>query len=38
MVFIIITILTFAGAICGVLGLGEKECICKYNYTEEENK
>lgn len=29
-VTIIITLLTFAGAVCGVWGLGESEGVCKY--------
>jgi hypothetical protein len=28
----IITLLTFAGAVCGVWGLGESENVCKYDY------
>lgn len=37
-VTIIITVLTFAGAVCGVWGLGEKENICKYDYMEDDTQ
>jgi hypothetical protein len=39
MILVIITVLSFAGAICGVWGLGEKEGICNYDYMgENENE
>lgn len=37
LITIIITLLTFAGAVCGIWGIGESEGICKYDYTEDTN-
>ena len=35
---IILSVLSLAGAVCGVWGLGEKEGICKYGYINEEDE
>ena len=34
----IITVLTLAGAVCGIWGIGEKEGICKYDYMEDDKQ
>ena len=34
-VTIVITVLTFAGAVCGIWGIGENDGICDYNHKGE---
>ena len=36
--YIILTVLSFAGAVCGIWGIGEKDGICKYGYTEDKKQ